>query len=46
MNCVRSITVRTLARVFAANILNHTERERIWFFLALMWLQHFLRKML
>ena len=41
MNCVRSIAVRTLARVFAANILNHTERERIWFSLALMWLKHF-----
>ena len=46
MNCGPSITVRTLAQVFAANILNHTERERIWFSLALMWLKHFLRKTL
>ena len=28
MSCVRSIAVRTLARVFVANILNLTERER------------------
>jgi len=44
MNCVRSITVRTLARVFGVNILNRTERERIWFSLVLMWLKHFLLK--
>ena len=46
MNCVRSIAVRILARVFVANILNPIERERIWFFLALMWPKHFLPKML
>ncbi len=46
MNCVQNIIVRTLVRVFAANILNHIERERIWFSLVLMWLKHFLPKRL
>jgi len=46
MNCVRNISVTTLVRVFAANISNHTEGERIWFSLARMWPKHFQPKTL